>query len=368
MMKRNLPVVVALLVALALATGCASTNEQAASTDAISASAAASNSSTTSQDVSSSATQQEKRPIIGIDWRPDQSSLSYVSTCRTLDALGYDYVLLGQVHSADFAYDSDGKLLEGVAETGALTPEAAKLVRCNTWEGSDVEEVLGEVSAVIFAGGEDVSPSLYYHPQEWHGIEAERAYSAERDVSDFLLMDYCLDHDIPFMSICRGTQMLSVVSGAEMVQDIGTWFAAEGLEYENGHKQLPDENGNRDMAPNDVTVKENTLLYSVVQRSDLEGCPCWHHQMIGSVDGTRLIVSATADTQGVQVIEGVERTDQTYAVGVQFHPEMSVVKTLDNAENRDDYLDYDTALSLFERLEVEAEAQLEETESLPAAA
>ena len=26
----------------------------------------------------------------------------------------------------------------------------------------------------VFPGGEDVSPSLYYDPQEWHGVEAEK--------------------------------------------------------------------------------------------------------------------------------------------------------------------------------------------------
>ena len=48
------------------------------------------------------------------------------------------------------------------------------------------------------------------------------------------------------------------------------------------------------------------------------------------------------------MIEAVERTDKTFAVGLQFHPEAALVKHMENAENRDDFMDYDTALSIFQ--------------------
>ena len=43
----------------------------------------------------------------------------------------------------------------------------------------------------------------------------------------------------------------------------------------------------------------------------------------------------------------MERTDKALAIGFQFHPEAAVVKHLDHAENRDSYMDYDTAISVF---------------------
>ena len=348
--KRKL-IVVALLVSLALCAGLLSAcGQQQGASGAASA----------DNNPSSSASAQESDVVVGVAWRPNAESLSYKSTCRALEAAGVRYVLLPQVRSADFSYGDDGKLLEGVASTGALSSEAAKLVRCNTWQESDAAEVLKNVNAVVFPGGEDVSPSLYYDPQKWHGIEAEKDYSAERDVSDFVLMSYCLEHDIPFMTICRGTQMLSVVSGAEIVQDIPTWFADQGKDYENEHKQLADADGHRDFAPNDVQVEKGSILYGIVQKDKLEGCPCWHHQMVGNVDGTRLVVTAHATTEGADIIEAVERTDKTYAIGVQFHPEISIQKVLDNEENVQDYLDYDTAILLFKRLQEEGTRQLSE--------
>ena len=298
--------------------------------------------------------------VVGVAWRPNAESLSYKSTCRALEAAGITYVLLPQVHSADLAYGGDDKLTEGVTDTGALSPAAVKFVRCNTWQESDSAKVLNGVNAVVFPGGEDVSPSLYYDPQEWHGIEAEKDYSAERDVSDFLLMSYCLERDIPLMAICRNMQMLSVVSGAEVIQDIPTWFASQGRDYQNEHKQLADAEGHRDFAPNVVEIEKGSILHGIVQKDELAGCPCWHHQAVANVDGTRLVVTAHAVTEGVRMIEGVERTDKTFAVGVQFHPEISIQKKLDNEANVQDYLDYDTALSLFKRLKEEGARQLAE--------
>ena len=333
------------------------TNAESSAASADSSAAATSAAAVDQQTASSSAAEGKVR--IGVAWRPNQQSLSYVSTCRALEAAGIDYVVLNQVLSPDFTYDANNKLTTGKTEAGTLTAEAGKLVRCNTWQDSDVANMLEGINAVVFPGGEDISPSLYYAPQELANLEGED-YSAERDVSDFLLMSYCLEHDIPLMAICRGMQVLSVVSGAEMEQDIPTWFAEQGLEYQNEHRQLPDEQGNRDFTATDIQIDTDSILYSIVQKDSLDNCPCWHHQVVRSVEGTRLDVAAHTVTEGVEMIETVERTDKTYAIGVQFHPEISITKVLDGEANASDYLDYDTALLLFERLKQEAYRQLEE--------
>ena len=307
-------------------------------------------------------------PIIGVGWRPNQKSTSYVNTLRALDELGYRYVLLPQAQSGDLEYDQDKMLLEGVAETGALSEDAAALVRANTWHGSDAEEILQGISAVLFPGGEDISPSLYADPQPWHGIEKERDYSAERDVSDYILMSYCLDKEIPFLAVCRGCQMLNVVSGGTVIQDIGTWLEGQGLTYHDQHRATIDAEGHHDFAPNHVSVEANTYLHEILGCDEFDGGPCWHHQAIQSVEGTPLVVSATTQTEGVTMIEGIERTDKDFAVGVQFHPETAVQRTLDQTEDAASFMDYDLAMSLFERLEQECVEYYEQEQALPAAA
>ena len=174
-------------------------------------------------------------PVVGIAWRPNLKAESFVNTCRAVEAVGGRWVILPQVRSSDLAYDAKGHLTAGIDKLGALTAESAKLVRCNSWHGSNAGAAVENVNIVIFPGGEDISPALFYTPEKWHGIPATIDYSAERDVSDYLAMSYCLDHDIPFLAICRGMQMLSVVSGAdasgtvERLPASGVRFRRDGL-------------------------------------------------------------------------------------------------------------------------------------------
>ncbi len=292
-----------------------------------------------------------ERPVIGIAWRADADSEFYTNICIAVEQAGADHVLLEQVRSADLEYDSSGRLKGGVSKTGALTYSAGKMIRCNTWHGSNAARAASKVDAVIFTGGEDISPSLYYRPVKWHGIEAERDYNAERDVSDYLLMSYCLDKDIPIMGFCRGMQMLCVVSGAEVIQDIPAYFEEMGVAYNFEHrreKSSPDEY--RDYTPHDVTIEKDSVFYEIVGRTKITGCPSWHHQAVKNVDNTRLKVTGTLSTNGIDIIEAVERTDKTFAVGFQFHPEAAVAKYVNKAANAGDFMSKKTALRFFERL------------------
>ena len=294
-------------------------------------------------------------PVVGIAWRTRTDTDSYRNYLHALDLVGARYVFLGQVLSPDFSYDENLRLREGFAATGALTEEAGKRIRSHTWHGSNVGEVMQGIRAVLFAGGEDISPSLYRIPEEWHGIPEDCNYHAERDISDYLLMSYCLDHDIPFLGICRSMQMLGIVSGADMIQDIPSFLAARGITDRGTHRQiLSSPSDTRDYVPDDIHVEKDTILYRMVSQTELHGCPCWHHQAVGSVEHTDLLVSAYSDTQGIRIIEGIERRDKHFAVGLQFHPETSVGKNLKKAENRELYLPMDTALLFFRRLAEES--------------
>ena len=291
------------------------------------------------------------QPVIGIAWRADTDSEFFTNICRAVEAADGTWVMLDQVCSADLAYDDQGRLTECVTDIGMLDEIGAKYVRCNTWHGSNAPDAVGDVSIVLFTGGEDISPELYYKPEPWHGIEAEIDYNAERDVSDYLTMSYCLDNDIPVMGFCRGMQMLSVVSGGEVIQDVPTYFASLSLEYGFEHrneKATPDSY--RDYAPHAVTVADDSILYDIVGTELLDGCPSWHHQAVLNVDNTRLAVTGYTETNGIDMIEAVERTDKTFAIGLQFHPEAALVKHLADAANKADFMDYDTALNIFQWL------------------
>ena len=286
-------------------------------------------------------------PVIYLAWSNNQESYSFVSTLRTVEAVGAEPVVLDQALSADLNYDKDGNLIGAEDAHGILTSENAKKVKINTWQNSNVPEIMKDVDCIIFPGGADICPTLYYNEQEWHGIEEDTSYSAERDVSDYILLSYCLEQDIPVFAICRGMQMLSVVSGADMIQDIPTWFEAQGIEYAPVHRDPKKEA----FLPHAAKVlSKDSLLYKITGVNSIDGVPSWHHQFVESVENTRLVVTAQTETNGRQLIEAVERPDKTFCIGVQFHPEVAVRKYLDKEADAASFMEYDTALSFFHAL------------------
>jgi putative glutamine amidotransferase len=294
-----------------------------------------------------SAKDKKSSPVIYVAWSNNQESYTFISTLRTIEAAGAEPVVLDQALSADLSYDKTGNLIDAEDEHGILTPENAKKVKMNSWQNSNVSEIMKDVDCVIFPGGSDICPTLYYDEQQWHGIEDDTDYSAERDVSDYILLSYCLEQDIPVLGICRGMQMLSVVSGADMIQDIPQWYEELGIEYTYDHRDL----NKTEFMPHPVEVmSENSLLYKITGTNHLDGVPSWHHQALENVDNTRLVITAQAETDSRQIIEAVERPDKTFCIGVQFHPEVAVRKHLEKEDDAGLFLDYDTAMTFFHAL------------------
>lgn len=283
---------------------------------------------------------------IYLAWSDDMESYSIISMLRTVEATGAEPVVLDQALSADLTYDKEGNLINAEDEHGILTSENAKKVKNNTWQNSNVPEIMEDVDCVIFPGGKDICPTLYYEEQGWHGIEEDTNYSAERDVSDYILLSYCLEKDIPVLAICRGMQMLCVVSGAEMIQDIPRWFEAQGIDPQTLHRDPKKEV----FVPHSVHVlSHDSLLYKITGTDTITKVPSWHHQAVGSVDNTRLVVTAQTEEDGKPITEAVERPDKTFCVGVQYHPEVAVRKHLDN-EEEGVFMEYDAAMALFHAL------------------
>ena len=290
--------------------------------------------------------------MIGIAWREGLTGSSYMGTYLALEAIGARPVLLGQVQSSALTYTDTKINAEHIDSLGILLATDAEQVKSGSHLHSNAEEVMRGIDAVVMTGGEDISPTLFRNPQPWHGIEAERDYNPSRDVSDYLLLEYCIDNDIPTLCICRAAQMLAVVSGAELIQDIPTYYAQQGAEYSHTHrydKSNPD--AERDYISHDVAVTaKNSLLHKAVGALTIEKCPSWHHQAIGSLEGTNAIVTATTTADGVEIVEALERTDARFVIGVQYHPEVVLYKQDKGEENLSRFMSRDEALLYFQAL------------------
>lgn len=165
--------------------------------------------------------------------------------------------------------------------------------------------LLERLDGVLFAGGEDVAPERYGEVPTYAGD-----VDVSRDEFEIRLMQATLERRMPLLGICRGMQLLNVVRGGTLYQDIET--------------DLPDaQNHDGEITTRDVTHlahklvidRESSLaaiLEAVVAESNSH-----HHQAIKEL-GEGLTVSARTEDG---IIEAVEDMRQGYVIGVQSHPE-----------------------------------------------
>ncbi len=297
---------------------------------------------------------------IGIAWRSVADSTSYGIVSRAIEEAGGVPVVLDQ--AKEYALEYEGHKLSDACldENDVLIQEYADLVKNepkNGFNNCNAAEVVDGVDAVVFTGGQDIAPTLFRVPEPWHGLEEEKNFNATRDISEYLTMAYCLDQDIPLLGLCRGMQMLGVVSGASLIQDIPVYYAQKGIRYDFDHRQPAVPGIRRDYKPHDVVVlTHDSWMYKIAQTDTIHKVPSWHHQSVGPLDSTALRLTASFLEEGIEIYEGIERTDQHFAVGVQFHPEVAVNKHLEGADNASDYMDYESALAYFRALVQEARA------------
>jgi gamma-glutamyl-gamma-aminobutyrate hydrolase PuuD len=163
-----------------------------------------------------------------------------------------------------------------------------------------VEETLDSVDGLIFSGGADIDPELYDaepHP-ETVGLEPER------DRAELQLLSAALERDMPVLAICRGSQVLNIARGGDLVQHLPAVVGDEK------HRHTPGT-----FADHDVEVEAGTKLASLL--GDHAAVKSHHHQGFGRV-GEGLVESARAEDG---TLEAVEDPDKRFAVGVLWHPE-----------------------------------------------
>ena len=168
---------------------------------------------------------------------------------------------------------------------------------------------LSKVDVLVMTGGEDIDPS-YYGEKPKKNLED---VNEERDVSDMAMLQEAIDEDMPVLCTCRGMQLLNVVCGGSLVQDIPTSkkFKDSKLQHRD-----PEE---IDFTYHEITIDPDSQLARIVGTTSLE-VNSWHHQGVKKL-GQGLKVTATTEDG---MIEGLEREGSSYVIGVQCHPEWSV--------------------------------------------
>jgi len=285
------------------------------------------------------------KPVIGISWK--SNTQNYAAFKKVIELAGGVPVELKQVSSKAVEYDKTGAVAaKDLEPSGMLKQKYADVIKSRKYAKTNVAEVLKGVDAVFFTGGEDVSPTLFNVPEK----EANKGegINATRDISDYTLMAYCMDKNIPTFAVCRGEQVMGIVAGCKFMQDIPIYYASKGAVYHDTHR-MPVGVKNRTYARHDVEITNTkSHLYDIVGANSLANVSSWHHQAIADIKGTELVQTARTIKDGVEIIEGIENPHKTFCVGVQFHPENDCKLVL--VEGKTSPCNVDVCLNFFKTL------------------
>lgn len=166
----------------------------------------------------------------------------------------------------------------------------------------DAEDALSMCDAIYFPGGPDVC-TLYYN-EEPHPLLGKEM--PDMDEAWLRAGKYALEHKIPMLGVCRGHQVLNVLMGGSLYQDIS--LQGPGMQK---HMQVWD----RTYLTHTVDVLEGTRLADMIGAGE-HRTNSMHHQSVKAL-GEGLKVSAYAKDG---TVEGIE-DEEGLIVGVQWHPE-----------------------------------------------
>ena len=165
--------------------------------------------------------------------------------------------------------------------------------------GLGADETLDALDGIVFSGGADIDPARY--GQDGH--PATDGVERFRDDFEFALLERALERDLPVLGICRGSQVLNIGLGGDLVQHLPEVSDAT-------HKDVPG-----DFVDHEVDLEPGTRVCGLLgSRAPVKS---HHHQGFGRL-GEGLVVSARADDG---TVEAVEDPDRRFAVGVLWHPE-----------------------------------------------
>jgi len=166
-----------------------------------------------------------------------------------------------------------------------------------------VESYLELCGGFLFSGGGDVDPAFFQ--EEPHRCLGQ--VTPERDVFELTLAHKVMAAGKPILGICRGIQLLNIVAGGDLYQDLGSQFPA-GLKHS---QKAP-----RWYPTHTVSIVPGTRLSGVFPETPIR-VNSFHHQGIRSV-APGLIVSGTSADGLVEAIEGA---GPVFFLAVQWHPE-----------------------------------------------
>lgn len=169
----------------------------------------------------------------------------------------------------------------------------------------EIIQVAQMCNGFLFTGGHDVDPALY------HEEKSEKCGSVnhDRDVLEQRIFEYALEADKPVFGICRGIQLINVLCGGTLYQDLHAEY--QGTKKVEHHMQPP-----YDVPCHQVEILRGTPLAKLLNKSTL-AVNSYHHQAIK--DLAKKLEPMAVSEDGL--VEAVYMPGKRFIQAVQWHPE-----------------------------------------------
>ncbi len=202
----------------------------------------------------------------------------------------------GEVQDVKTGVDTD--YVDAVVQAGG-----APLVVPTFADHEAVSSLVEIADGLILSGGGDIV-SLAYGEEPHH---LSKFQDPVRDEMEFQLTRDALDREMPVLAICRGLQVLNVVQGGSLIQDVPDQVRDAVKHYSHGLQTV---------LLHSIDIESDSLLARLMGTTTM-AINSWHHQAIKKL-GHDLRINCRARDG---VIEGVESASGKAVLGVQFHPE-----------------------------------------------
>lgn len=213
--------------------------------------------------------------------------------------------IIGITFSSEFISGTAGNYIHAIKEFGGVPRSLYPDIPSSEFT---------DIDGLLLTGGPDIDPG-HYNETEHETADIDR----DRDKLEVRVFEWAMEKDIPVFGICRGIQVMNVMIGGSLYQDIPSQFTDHLT-----HKRMEDTDD--DWHP--IKIQPDSLLNQITKENTAE-VNSRHHQALKVIaDG--LVVTAQSEDG---IIEAIEDESKKFMLGVQYHPER-MFKTAASREHR----------------------------------